>query len=279
VMLANGTPDAFLQVYRGLYRLRLLNGSNARILKLAFSDNRPFHLIASDGGLLDKPVELTQLTLGPAERAEILMNFAAYEPAGTVTLKTLAFEDPNGGMQGIEMPIIRFDVLLDSGAPPTIPSSLSQLERLDPSKAVAERTFEFRSDFGSPAMHTINSRMFDMERVDEQMRPGDIEIWTFLNRSQMPHPVHAHGAHFQVIDVNGNSTLAPEYLGWKDTVLAQPYEPVRVVVRIAEHLGVFLLHCHNLEHEDHGMMMNFEVTNTVGVQQDRGTPPGRMDLR
>lgn len=277
-MLANGTPDAYLEVDRGLYRFRMLNGSNARILKLAFSDQRTFHLIASDGGLLDKPVAISQLTLAPGERAELLVDFSGDGAGSNVTLKTLQFEDPSGGDQGREMSIIRFDVTSATGAPATIPTTLSQLERLDPTQAVQERTFEFRSDFGSPPMHSINNRMFEMMRIDEQMRPGDIEIWTFMNRSQMPHPIHAHGAQFQVIDVAGETTLAPEYLGWKDTVLANPYEPIRVVVKIAPHLGVFLLHCHNLEHEDHGMMLNFEVTNTIGVEEDRRGMPREMRL-
>jgi FtsP/CotA-like multicopper oxidase with cupredoxin domain len=143
---------------------------------------------------------------------------------------------------------------------------------------VRTRTFEFRSDSGSPPMHMINGKKFEMMRVDQQMRPGDVEIWTFINRSQLPHPVHMHGGQFQVVDVGGETALAPEYLGWKDTVLAQPYVPINVVVKIPEFLGIFLLHCHNLEHEDHGMMMNFEVTNQSGVEGRNGAAPAKMDL-
>jgi FtsP/CotA-like multicopper oxidase with cupredoxin domain len=278
-ILANGTANAYFEVDRGLYRFRVLNGSNARILKLALSDGKPFHLIATDGGLLDKPVEVTQLTMSPAERAELLIDFSSYAAGSSVALKSAQFDDLGGGHQGNEMPILRFDVGSAAGAPSIIPTTLSQLTKLDPASATTNRTFVFRSTPGSATMmHTINGKAFDMTRIDETMRPNDIEVWTFTNLSPYPHPVHVHGGQFQVIDVGGDSNLAPEYIGWKDTVLMQPYQPIRVVMRIPEFLGVFLLHCHNLEHEDHGMMMNFEVTNASGVEGRSTATPEKMDL-
>jgi FtsP/CotA-like multicopper oxidase with cupredoxin domain len=111
VMLVNGTPDAWLSVDRGLYRLRLLNGSNARIYKVALNDGRPFQLIATDGGLLPAPVPVTSVMLAPGQRLEILVNFAAYAVGASVVLKSLTFAGSGGMMggprQGTEMDLLR----------------------------------------------------------------------------------------------------------------------------------------------------------------------------
>jgi len=109
-------------------------------------------------------------------------------------------------------------------------------------------------------MHTINGRMFEMERVDERVRFGAIEIWRFVNDGPFPHPVHMHAVHFQVLSrTGGRNRVLPWEAGWKDTVLVLPGETVEVIARFDSHRGMFLLHCHNLEHEDMGMMMNFQI--------------------
>lgn len=114
VMLVNGTPEAWLSVDRGLYRLRLLNGSNARIYKVGLNDGRPFHLIGTDGGLLAAPVSVTSAMLAPGQRLEVLMDFSAYSTGTSVRLKSLSFPGGGGMMgglpQGTEMDLLRFYV-------------------------------------------------------------------------------------------------------------------------------------------------------------------------
>lgn len=116
VILVNGTPDAWHSVDQGPYRFRLLNGSNARVFKMGFSDNHPFHLIGGDGGLLPAPVEVTSALLAPGERLEILMDFTSYNLDTSVMLKSLAFPAFGGGgmmggpPQGIEMNLLQFYV-------------------------------------------------------------------------------------------------------------------------------------------------------------------------
>jgi FtsP/CotA-like multicopper oxidase with cupredoxin domain len=123
----------------------------------------------------------------------------------------------------------------------------------------ATRSFVFRSTTGE-AMHRINERSFDMDRVDVQVPLGQVERWTFRNDSTLPHPVHLHGTHFQVVArTGGRGVVFPWEGGWKDTVLVMPLETVDVLVRFDAHPGLFLLHCHNLQHEDMGMMLNVEV--------------------
>lgn len=125
----------------------------------------------------------------------------------------------------------------------------------------------------------INGRTFEMDSVasDEVVRLGDLEVWEFANLgggmgmmggSDQPHPMHIHGVQFQVLErrLEGGSKRAYNSLsdgfvdsGWKDTVLVMPGEAVRVLVKFEQYAGLYLYHCHNLEHEDGGMMRNFRV--------------------
>jgi FtsP/CotA-like multicopper oxidase with cupredoxin domain len=108
--------------------------------------------------------------------------------------------------------------------------------------------------------HLINGRSFGMERVDHRIALGDVEVWRFVNDSGMPHPVHMHAGSFRVLSRSGGrGQVFPWEEGLKDSVMLLPFESVDVAVRFEEYRGLYLLHCHNLEHEDAGMMMNFEV--------------------
>lgn len=107
--------------------------------------------------------------------------------------------------------------------------------------------------------HTINRQVFEMQRTDFTVPFGDAEIWEYHNIGTEPHPMHAHAALCQVLSRSGTGSLPPEDLGWKDTVLVNPGETMRILTRFDSHHGVFVHHCHNLEHEDAGMMQNFEV--------------------
>jgi FtsP/CotA-like multicopper oxidase with cupredoxin domain len=99
-----------------------------------------------------------------------------------------------------------------------------------------------------------------MLRVDEQIPLGQVERWRFINDSELPHPVHLHGTQFQIVSrQGGRNVVYPYETGWKDTALALPQETVEVLVRFDTYRGVFPLHCHNLQHEDMGMMLNVEV--------------------
>ncbi|HUE97193.1 MAG TPA: multicopper oxidase domain-containing protein, partial [Longimicrobiaceae bacterium] len=108
--------------------------------------------------------------------------------------------------------------------------------------------------------HTINGRSFEMERIDERVPFGATEVWSFVNDGPFPHPVHMHAVHFQVLDrVGGRGRVFPWEQGLKDTVLVFPGERVDVIATFDQHPGLFLMHCHNLEHEDMGMMLNFLI--------------------
>ena len=269
----NGIRRPTLEVETALYRFRILNGSNARIFRLARSDGRKLVLIGNDGGLLERPRELDFIEMAPAERADLLVDLRDLQAGDELVLQSNGFFI-SGGMarpewvhrQGHPLELLRLKVTreVDDGES-RIPERLSTLPPLpDPADSVRERRFVFTSDrdFHTRTMmyHQINGLTYDMHRIDERVPFGDTEIWHFVNENQFAHPVHLHATHFRVLSrEGGRNQVMPWEAGLKDTVLVYPGEDVAVAVRFTAHPGLFLLHCHNLEHEDVGMMLNILV--------------------
>ncbi len=260
----NGIRRPYLEVDSGLYRLRVLNGSNARIFRLARSDGRPLILIGNDGGLLEEAQTVASVEMGPAERVDILLNLDGAEPGEVVMIRSVSFSLQGGmgfmggaNLQGQPLDLLELRVRERAPESPSLPTRLSTVGGPDPGQAVRERSFRFDSRMMN---HFINGRSFQMDRVDVEVPFGDTELWHFVNASGLPHPVHLHATHFRVVSRRGgrNRVMAWEE-GLKDTVLLLPFETVTVAVRFTAHRGLYLLHCHNLEHEDMGMMANVLV--------------------
>jgi FtsP/CotA-like multicopper oxidase with cupredoxin domain len=276
-VLVNGTPDSYLEVSRTLYRFRVVNGSNARVYKIAFADNHPLHIIGTDGGLKDQAVQGTSFFLAPGERVDILVDFSSYTLAESVLLKSLAFTG-GGGSQGTELNIIRFDVTGTQSSGGVVPSSLPPITYYDPSEVVRNRVFTLTMAMGGTNIHKINNRTFELTRIDEEVPKNDLEDWRIVNGTTLFHPMHIHGIMFQVLSRNGSTNLPPSDRGWKDTVLLNPSETVHLLVKFTDYSGIYLLHCHNLEHEDDGMMMNFRVNDITGIQDDQTNIPSAYQL-
>lgn len=286
-ILVNCTLQASLEVERRAYRLRLFNASNTRMYKLAWGDEAPITVIGTDGGLLSAPVQRDYLLLAPAERVDLWVDFGHWQPGTELALRSLPFE---GGMamagmmmgssalpDGAPFHVLRFRV--GNGAPvrATMPQRLAALPPPEPRVAV---------NFDSPKVFDltmgmmvwgINGASFDMQAVSplETVRLGTQEIWEFRNDSRggmmnmaMPHSMHVHGLQFRVIGrtvaswaTRQHDTVSAGFVdeGWKDTVLVMPGERVRILLRFADYPGLFLYHCHMLEHEDSGLMRNYLV--------------------
>jgi FtsP/CotA-like multicopper oxidase with cupredoxin domain len=270
VAFGNGTPQPALEVDSALYRLRVVNVTSARITRLALSTGAPMTLIGVDGGLLPAPVQVEHVDLGTGERADLLVDFGGL-PVGTrVMLRSLPFTPPYrrgmgmGGMmgggaagQGAAMDLLEFTVARAVREAPWMARPFPVV--IMPDRAQAPRTREFR--FASSMMqHTINGRAFEMERVDERVPFGSTEIWRFVNDSQFPHPVHMHEVQFRILSrTGGRDRILPWEAGLKDTALLFPGESVEVAAAFDRHRGMFLMHCHNLVHEDMGMMLNYVI--------------------
>ena len=259
VMLVNGAPWPVLKVAARKYRFRILNASNATAVALSLSSHQPFVQIATDQGLLRAPVSLPAIRLAMAERVEVVIDFADYSVGTRIVLQ-------NRLGQGRLSRLMCFDVVRKERDDSLVPASLAELETLRPSQAVRTRTFVFggRPTLGLPpgVRWVINGEAFDPGRVDAEPRLGDVEIWRFVSRGflgrAMLHPVHTHLVPFQILTRNGQPPRAEER-GWKDTVAVDRDEAVDVIMRWSGYRGRYLLHCHNLEHEDHSMMARVDV--------------------
>ncbi len=247
--LVNGTLNPRLDVDSGHYRFRVLAGSNARIFGLALNNGAPFKLIGNDGGLLVAPVQVTQIDLAPGERVDVIVDFHGLAQGGSVMLR-----DVRSGWD-----LLQFVGTGATGVTWTAPAQLSAITAL--SSPVTTRVFSF------DGMSMINGKVYDLNRIDFQVPFGQTEIWRFTTAGNAPHPVHVHGASFQVVSrTGGRGRLFPWEAGWKDTVLLEDGETVEILIRFegfrsvgGDGKGLYVIHCHKLEHEDNGMMANFEV--------------------
>lgn len=265
-VLVNGTAGAMLEVATRTYRLRLLNGSNARIYNFGLSSGATMQLIGTDGGLLDAPVLVTMVMLAPGERADVLVNFGANAVGDEVFLQSNAFGGTETqGKQAFR--ILKFKVSRQENDPFTMPAALMPVEKIAESEAVATRTFNIGhmmahgGSMMAGMVHPLDGRFFDPNRRDEVVNANTVEIWEFDNTNGTEtHPMHLHAGQFQVLSrTGGRGRLEAWEKGWKDTVLAFPGEKVRIIVRFPGNLGKYVFHCHNLEHEDGGMMLNYEI--------------------
>ena len=265
-MLVNGKLFPFAEVEPRLYRLRVLNASNARFLNLAFSDRRPFHVIGSDQGLLAAPVEVRFLPLAPAERIDLLVDFS--DLAGSeVRLRTQTFE------------FIQFRVhARKSVAHAHLPTALRPVPAMPPASAVRTRTLSL-GQHTQPGMNRMQMRLNGAlwrDPITEKPAFDSVEIWNFVNLTDDIHPMHLHLVRFQILDRRyfdvGEYTRsgklrffgrvlppATHEAGWKDTVQAHAGMVTRIIVRFDGFAGRYVWHCHILEHAANQMMRPFEV--------------------
>jgi FtsP/CotA-like multicopper oxidase with cupredoxin domain len=272
-VLVNGRPPTTRQLSTQPYRLRILNGSNARIYKLAWSDGRPVTVIGTGGGLLDTPQQRPYVTLAPAQRIDLWIDLS---DAGVGDQLALVSDHYGSGMMdgrsvlpaGARFELLRLHIAQRVRAGRPLPETLNH--ELDTPR-VTSRTPIRRFDLRMEMMRgfAINGRQFQGAVVadDEIVTLGDTEIWEFVNNSMMPHPMHVHGLQFAVIErhksrgMRGWSGLDDGLVdaGRHDTVLVRPGERVRIALTFTDFEGLYLYHCHNMEHEDNGMMRYYKV--------------------
>lgn len=259
-ILVNGTNKPFLEVATRFYRFRVLNGSTARIYNLALSNGMEFYVIGSDGGMLPKPERVKSLMLGSGERADILVDFSGIDLGKMVYLVNERFSEMGNAQGKQTYKIMSFNVKNSENDDFDLPTSLLPFTKLAGASNTRPFKLSMRKGHSGGGMHQINGKIFKSDRIDESVQFGATEIWEFDNAGgDEAHPMHIHGVHFQVMArIGGRNTILPQEKGWKDTVLVAPKEKVQVIMKF-EQKGKFVLHCHNLEHEDDGMMLNFEV--------------------
>lgn len=293
-VLVNWVPEPFLEVVPRGYRLRLANVSNARVFKLVFRGARgplSYFLLGTDGGLLERPQKVDQLYLAPAQRVDLFLDLSK-QPADSVVALQSADYDPmenDGGLQpedpmmehpgatpmGGPLDILELRVRQGESAPVKLPTRLSTLPSIDLRGAATRRFKLWINDKGRWLINDWNFHLNGHEPVFSVSR-GSREIWEFTNTMRsMPHPIHAHGFSFRVLSradsprqirtlATASAGRTPHDLGLLDTVLVWPGERVRIALDFSQPYNgrqVYMLHCHNLEHEDQGMMIAFAVVD------------------
>jgi FtsP/CotA-like multicopper oxidase with cupredoxin domain len=258
-VLVNGTWGPVLRVSTELVRLRVLNSSNSRIYDLVLDDERPFHLVGADSGLLPAPVELEHLLLSPGERAELLVRVRPGERLllrsrppdlqGKVVYDRLT-DHLAGGDDSFELLVLEAAERLAPSPP--IPTALPAADQVLPG---GRRRLLELGDF------TINGALFAMDRVDAVVPLGGPEQWRILNDQGVPHNLHIHNADFTVLSVDGGPPPA-RLGGRKDTIYVAPGTDVELAVSFGQYPDPhvpYVFHCHLLAHEDAGMMGQFVV--------------------
>jgi FtsP/CotA-like multicopper oxidase with cupredoxin domain len=310
-IMINGRPDFVLPVATRAYRLRLLNGSNSRIYKLAWDDGTPITVIGVDGGLLERPEQHGFVMLAPGERLELWMDFSGRAVDTELTLRSIPFDASThgggmgmmggrgmmggmggrGGMMGGGMmsvssmpsgsdyPVLKVRVTKKEQSNTTLPKVLTPITALrvkDAQNAANPKTITLSMRHMSALLNGRSYKMNDIQ-PDEIIPVNTLQLIEFDNgfsggmhgmMMDMPHPMHLHGEQFQIVKREVNSgvqenyqTVAPGFInsGWKDVVLVMPGEKVTILKPFNDFKGMFMYHCHNLEHEDMGMMRDLLV--------------------
>jgi spore coat protein A, manganese oxidase len=274
-ILVNGKLFPYLDVEARKYRVRLLNGSNARIYHLSFGQENsaeaaPFHQIGTDQGLLPAPVPLTRLDLAPGERADLVVDFQEHHGRQLI-LKSDAFV------------VMQFRVssakVNDTSS---LPPALRPVPKIPESRAVQTRLLtldEYVNKAGNSAMLLLNATHWKAP-ITEKPVLGSTEIWTLINPTNDTHPIHLHLVRFQILDrqtyepwlfqtkkqlhfLGDPEPPDPNEAGWKDTVQAHSRMVTRIIVPFEGFAGRYVWHCHILEHEDNEMMRPFQVIPSV----------------
>ena len=315
-IVVNGRTWPYQNVEQRQYRLRLLNGDQARFLILQMDNGMPFTVIGTEGGFLPQPVQQTRLLIGPAERFDVIVDFSAV-PAGTnITMQNIGPDEPFGG--GVPCPIGQ-DPINNPGCgdfAPAMATTTGQVMQFrvvpatapDPSTPVASLVLPAMANLGTAtttrlvSLNEIDSAvltdpmgnpigpeaallgtvmpnatpggmpmgmpMMWMDAITESVSQGDTEIWEIYDFTMDAHPIHIHQVQFQVINrevfdpmAGTPGTIIPPETwesGYKDTVIVYPGQLTRVKARF-DLAGLFVWHCHILEHEDNEMMRPYEV--------------------
>ena len=249
-IVVNGTVSPRFAVKRALYRLRFLNASNARAYNLKLANGAPMVQIAGDGSLLEAPVSRGAVSLAPAERVDVLVDFSRVA-AGTQVQLT------NTLGSGSTATVMRFDVTGAKVSSGRVPGAMRPREEI--SAPVQTRRWDLMFSTSGTPRWELSGLAFDMDRIDARPALGTTERWLFVNQSHRLHPMHLHGVHFRVLDRSSGAVPAGER-AWKDTVLVDIGETVIVQPRFAPYPGRYVFHCHNLEHQERAMMLQMEIS-------------------
>ncbi len=276
-MVVNGRTWPYLDVEQRRYRFRLLNGCNSRFLILKMSNGMPFYQIGADQGFLPETVALNDLLMSPAERADVIVDFTNI-PVGTeIVLQNLGPDEPfGGGIPGVDFEpadpnstgqVMQFRVKEATSADTSIlPARLPVAPPLGP-KQGPSRFLTLHEEMTEHPLEEVpiaallgkaGTPLLWVDPITEKPNLGGTEEWRIQNRTGDAHPIHVHLVKFEVVgrsDAGGGNFRSPESweTGYKDTVIAYPGEETYIKAKF-DLPGLYVWHCHIVEHEDNEMM-------------------------
>jgi hypothetical protein len=256
--LVNGLPQPYLDVAARKYRLRILNASNFRSYRLELSNGQAMTQVGTESGLLPAPVSRQQILLSPAERVDIVVDFAGLMGQQIVLRNTLE----TGALSELAQFRVTGSAIDDS----SVPATLRPQEEIG--EPVVTRDFTF-DQIGS--QWTINGQPFDMDRIDAQPVLGTTERWFLRNNRSAEHTIHIHNVDQQLITRNGQPPTPDELT--KESWNIGAGQTVEVKLKFSDHTGRYVFHCHVLEHEDRAMMGQFEVVAAPRPPEPRHVRP------
>jgi FtsP/CotA-like multicopper oxidase with cupredoxin domain len=251
VRLVNGRQEPEINVSAGqMERWRVVNASSARYVRLSV-DGKAFTIIGTGGGLIEAPVSATEVLLVPGNRTDIVVG--PFDEGEVFSIESLPYDRHTGKKRVERFATVRVGPPRSSRA--RIPERLREIERLVPVDAAPNRivTMSERLSIRRGTDFMINN---EMHHNDKPVIVGELQVWDVVNASHMDHPFHLHGFFFQVLSVNG---IAPAFRSWEDTVNVPPRGRVRIAWMPDDRPGMWMYHCHILEHHAGGMMANFAV--------------------
>jgi FtsP/CotA-like multicopper oxidase with cupredoxin domain len=283
VILVNGKPWPVMKVQKRIYRFRVLNCSISRSLRLTLSTGDPLIIVGTDGGLVPTAQKVANYRHGGAERYEVLIDFRKYKTGQRIELRNLS--NPNNVDYDFTNKVMAFDVTdepVNSSDPTwnTVPTQLAPANEamaLTEKQATKVRRFRVkRNDVTN--MWTIDDDSWQdviasgYRKVAAEVDLDGVEVWEIENKSGgWFHPVHIHLVDFKILSRNGKAPF-PQELGPKDVVYVGEGETVRLLMKFGPHRGRYMVHCHNLPHEDHDMMVQFRV----GLKENDNDPNDPM---
>jgi FtsP/CotA-like multicopper oxidase with cupredoxin domain len=272
--LVNGKIQPFLEVKRRRYRFRWLNGGPSRFHKIyltnpnSLNTTNPFWVIANDGNLLPNPVQVSGVEIAVAERMDVIIDFSAF-PAGTILRLENRLEQCDGAgptdnvlSAGQGDYLLEFRVVSDPVTDQSVnPATNPHFYDVPPLSSTNNcRSFDFDRRNGQ---WVINDKLFDCEDVAFRVKRNTAEQWKLSGGFDWQHPIHIHFEEFQITSrgdsYSGGGSVPPIERGRKDVVRLGRRDNVSLFIRFRDFVGRYPMHCHNIVHEDHAMMLRFEI--------------------
>lgn len=260
--LVNGKESLTLLMHTGqTERWRIINAASARYFKLSL-DGKPFKIIATDGGLLEYPRSANELLITPGERFDIVVG--PFNEGETFSILSLPYNRVTM-LKAKKQKYASVQVVEKKESRAILPEKLTEIKALAPQQAEVNRKVQLSVDpsFKNIIDFRVNKKLHGM---DKPVMVGELQVWEISNSSLMDHPFHLHGFFFQVLEENGK---APVFKAWKDTYNLKPRSTIKIAWMPDNRPGMWMYHCHIIEHHAAGMMANFEVIDPLQTATEK----------